>query len=1014
VPNRAKRSNSVWRIARASLCAFALIGLVVEYARSQVPDVEQFHHTSWTVENGLSAVFAAQQAPDGFLWLTTAKGVFRFDGVRFESLDEVTNGAVHNAEIDYAYASPSGNVWLTTVNSGLLRWKNNTVTRYPDRRCTPAQAKTGNIEEDYDGTLWIAGSSGLYRLKNGTCEAIRNNPSFPAGFPWAILLDRAGTLWVKWPVGGLYFLPRGQARFEQTLAGAGTSGQRAFLKQAPDGSIWLSDLGGLRRVAGSSNGPSPRTSPTRDLSPPSQFGDFTFSPDGSLWAGSPTGLSHFVSVEQYKMEEPLRAVDSQAFTVKQGLSSSVVSDLLLDKEGNIWVATFSGLDQLRRNVFTTVALPTAPERQLAIAADDNGGVWFGSREQPLSHFFSDGHIQIFPETKNCIALRRTSDGTIWSSGTGQEHLWRIERGAPLPVAFPVGDVQSAADIAVDKNHDVWISTFTPESYHRVGNSWTKLTQLLGRKPGVIGAMTDDANGNVWFAFSRTLVKWDGSEYHRYQFPDDKPMFPVFAIAVRGSHVWMGGSLGIALFSDAKFQFMRWKDAQNPGKVNGLVETAAGELWANGTSGVLRVPKDELKKWLARPDYAISADRIDFTDGLPSLAVERWPEPSMVQSATGEIWFVTSKGLFWVNPADFDAKMNHVPPPVSINTIVLGGHAYLATNGLRLSPSAGNLEINYTAPSFAFPERVQFRYKLENYDKEWQEAGTRRQAFYTGLPPGGYRLRVLASNGDGLWNETGASVNLTLLPAFYQTIWFRCLCGLVALVIVWQGYRLRVERIAASMRARFSERLDERVRVAHDLHDTLLQTISVSKLATDQALERSDDIAGMKSVLQHLSELLGQAAAEGRAALSSLHISNKASNDLANAIRAAIDESLLDDRMQAELFVDGTVRDIHPIVCDEVYRIAYEGIRNAFTHSEATLLQVYLAYGQDLTLRILDNGRGIDSDILHEGKAGHYGLSCIRDRATRIGAYLDLKTSQPGGTEIVLIVPGKAIFLTKGS
>ncbi len=257
------------------------------------------------------------------------------------------------------------------------------------------------------------------------------------------------------------------------------------------------------------------------------------------------------------------------------------------------------------------------------------------------------------------------------------------------------------------------------------------------------------------------------------------------------------------------------------------------------------------------------------------------------------------------------------------------------------------------------------------------------------------------------------MNLTLLPAFYQTVWFRCLCALVALVIVWQGYRLRVERIAASMRARFSERLDERARVAHDLHDTLLQTISVSKLATDQALERSNDIVGMKSVLQHLSELLGQAAAEGRAALSSLHISNKASNDLASAIRTAIDESLINAQMRAGFSVDGIVRDIHPIVCDEVYRIAYEGIRNAFTHSEATLLQVHLAYGQDLTLRILDNGRGIDSDILNEAKAGHYGLSCIRDRATRIGGVLNFKTSQPGGTEIVLTVPGKGDISNQG-
>ena len=459
--------------------------------------------------------------------------------------------------------------------------------------------------------------------------------------------------------------------------------------------------------------------------------------------------------------------------------------------------------------------------------------------------------------------------------------------------------------------------------------------------------------------------------------------------------------------------MRWKGRDPIGRVSGIAESSDGQLWINGFSGITHVPGVALTNWLRAVNSEVSTEHLDASDGLPGFSGDRLPEPSLVEASDGKLWFATTKGVAFLDPKSLTSQRNLLPPTVTVTSIIADGKAFSTWGEVVLPIHTKDLEADFSASSLSLPQRVLFRYKLENYDKDWQEAGMRRQAFYTGLPPGHYRLRVLACNNDGLWNETGASVSLTLLPAFYQTIWFRCLCGLAALVLVWQGYRLRVERIAASMRARFSERLDERARVAHDLHDTLLQTISVSKLATDQALERSDDIVGMKSVLQHLSRLLGQAAAEGRAALSSLHISNKVSNDLAGAIRTAIDESFIDDRMQAEFSVNGKVRDIHPIVCDEVYRIAYEGIRNAFTHSEATLLQVHLAYGQDLTLKILDNGRGIDSDILQEGKAGHYGLSCIRDRANRIGGALDLKTSQPGGTEIVLIVPGKAIFLTKG-
>lgn len=995
-------------IVLGAVASGSVINLAAQAPLSSGQELRDYRHTSWSVENGLSAVFAMQQAPDGFLWLTTAKGVFRFDGVRFESLDEVTNGAVHNAEIDYAYASPSGNVWLTTISSGLLLWKHNTVTRYPDRRCTPAQAKTENIVEDADGTLWIAASSGLYRLKSGTCELIRSNPAFPAGFPWAILLDRAGTLWVKWPVGDLYFLRRGQSEFERSSSGAGASGQRAFLKQAPDGSIWLSDLEGLRRVAGPAADMSP-TAPSKSPQP-SQFGDFTFGADGSLWAASSAGVHRFSSVRQYKIGEPLNAVDSQAFTVKQGLSSNVVSDLLFDKEGNIWIATFSGLDQLRRKVFTTIALPTTLERQLAIAPADDGSVWIGNREQPLSHVFKDGRIQTFPKTQNCIALRRTFDGTIWSSGTGKEHLWRISGGTPSSVAFPAGDVQSATDIAVDKNHELWISTFTPESYHRVGNTWTKLTQLLGRKPGVIGAMTGDNNGNVWFAFSRTLVRWDGREYHRFLYPDSIPMFPVYAISVRDDHVWLAGSLGIALFSHEKFRVMHWKDAQNPGKLNGLVETAAGELWANGTSGVIHLPADELKNWLAHPDYAVSADRLDVADGLPGYDVERWPEPSMVESAAGLIWFVTSKGLLWIDPADFKAKMNHVPPSVSINSIVAGGEAYLAANGLRVGPSTGNLEISYTAPSLTVPERVQFRYRLEGFDTDWQNAAGRRQAFYTNLPPRQYKFDVIARNNDGVWNDVGANFSFTILPAWYQTIWFRSLCACLSLLLLWMLYLTRLRQLERQFELTLKTRIDERVRIARDLHDTLLQGFLSASMQLDVVEDQLPAGSSTKALVQRILQMMRQVTEEGRNALQHLRLSDTGSEDLANALSKLAEECPTREIVDFRVVARGTPRPLHLDIRNEVYLIAREAVHNAFIHAQPKAVHVEISYASRFfRLLISDDGCGIDPKTLSEGKEGHWGLAGMRERSESIGARLKLRSRIGSGTELELTLPARIAF-----
>jgi PAS domain S-box-containing protein len=712
--------------------------------------------------------------------------------VRFESTDEVTNRQVHNADIVTVFPSSSGGIWLTTRTHGLLLWKDNRVTNYPDRRCAPAGEN--GIVEDRDGVLWIAGSSGLFRLKNGNCEQIHNDPAFPGGYPLAILMDRAGTLWAKWPTGDLYFLKRGEYTFQHCSSGEGSGGEYAFLKQAPDGSIWLSDAGGLRRVTGYPDPTKPLPGAEKTNKPHYGFGNFTFTPSGALWAASGLGVYRFENVERYKVGEPLSIADAEAFTVKQGLSSSVAVDLLIDREGTVWIGTTSGLDQLRRNVFSTLAMPATTDHQFAIAAGDDGSLWAGNREQPLTRIDKDGHVQVFARTHQSLAIRRAFDGSIWSSGLGDARLWRTTGGDPAPVEFPPGDFRNAVDIAVDRNHELWITTFTPDSYHRVGTSWTKVTEALGRKPGVIGAMAGDSDGNVWFAFSNKLVEWDGSTYHRFSFPEGTLNISVAVVSVRGDHIWLGGLGGVVLFSHGRFQLMRWKDEKNPGRVSGLVETEAGELWLNGTSGVIRVPADDLKRWLNDSEYGVSADRFDLQDGLPGLAEERWPEPSLVESSSGILWFSTTKGIVWIDPSKLGGTRNQTPPPVFVNNVVDKGKIYSGMSDPLALPAKGNLEFNYTALSLAIPERVLFRYKLEGIDTEWQNAGTRRQAFYTNLPPGKYRFHVIACNNDGVWNEEGARLDFVIAPAWYQTIWFRFLCVVAFLAFLWGLYQLRVQRL----------------------------------------------------------------------------------------------------------------------------------------------------------------------------------------------------------------------------
>jgi signal transduction histidine kinase len=342
-----------------------------------------------------------------------------------------------------------------------------------------------------------------------------------------------------------------------------------------------------------------------------------------------------------------------------------------------------------------------------------------------------------------------------------------------------------------------------------------------------------------------------------------------------------------------------------------------------------------------------------------------------------------------------------------------GKEFALDHKLRLPPNTREVQIDYSGLSFLIPEQVRFRYLLHGHDKKWVDAGARRQAFYNDLSPGRYVFQVTACNNDGLWNEQGAAIVFDIAPAWYQTILFRLLAVFLGTVLAVAAYFLRLSRYAASLKIRFDERLEERTRLARDLHDTLLQTIQGSKLVADNARENMDNPQTTVRALDRLSEWLERAISEGREALEALRSTAAESDSLTAALRQAVDDCAFNLDLKATISTHGMDRELHPIARDEIYRISYEAIRNACAHSGATKIDIDLHYKRrSLQLDIHDNGRGIDPTFQQAGKTGHFGLTGMRERALSLGGTLNILSTVNVGTTVSLRLPGNAVYLNR--
>jgi signal transduction histidine kinase/ligand-binding sensor domain-containing protein len=965
----------------------------------------QYAHTAWRIQNGVftGAPLSITQTNDGYIWIGTQTGLVRFDGVRFAPWKPPEGKRLLSSNSIFSLlADRDGSLWIGT-GTDLAHWVGGDLVNYSN-----ARGRINAIRQDVNGTVWITRS----RVREATgplcevrgAELVCHGSSEGFQFPFAqpLALDAEGNYWV----GGSSSLARWRAGSATvytpvSLKGAaGLSGVQG-LAAGPDGTLWV----GMNRAGPGlglqqfRNGAwAPFVTEGFDGSKLAVTALF-FDRSNTLWIG--TDNQGIYRIRDGKVD---------GFSSADGLSSDTVQSFYEDREGDLWVVTSEGIDCFRSTrilSFSTREGLTANEVNSVIAARD-GNVWFGN-QGALDYLRQGQSGSIRPDRglpgASVTAMMEDHAGQLWVGV--DDGLWINHAGKFSAVkhadGVPTGAVISLAE---DRNNVVWaLPVANPARLLRIEGLVAQDVLAEAKLPRISSLATDRAEG-IWLGLSTgELTRYRSGNLETYKFNQTEPT-AIRQLTVRADGSVWGSTLdGLVVWKNGALRNLRVQNGLPCDRIFGSVTDRENDLWLYSECGLVRIDHGELNSWWENPAIVLHPRLFDVFDGARPAIPAFQPIASLAPD--GRLWFTNETIAQVIDPAQLEK--NELPPPVHIEAVVANRQSYGLGSKISLPPRIRDLQIDYTALSFVVPQKVLFRYKLEGHDPDWQDAGTRRQAFYTDLRPGTYRFHVIACNNDGVWNEVGDVLEFIIAPAWYQTIWFRVLAVLAVLLAIFALYRLRVRQIAHGITALYDERLAERTRLARELHDTFLQTIQGSKMVADDALDRPADAVRLRRVVEQLSVWLGQAVEEGRAALNSLRASTVEQNDLAAALRRATETCVVAGRMDVAFVVTGEAREMHPIVRDEIYRIGFEAIRNACAHSGANKLGVALAYNHDVVVRVTDNGAGIDPAVVADGKEGHFGLPGMRERALRIGAELTISTSPSVGTEINLVVPGGLAF-----
>jgi ligand-binding sensor domain-containing protein/signal transduction histidine kinase len=968
------------------LCAFSLLAVIRLDATSLRTLPGGYTRRVWQTQDGLpeNTVQAFAQTRDHYLWIGTSGGLVRFDGARFVVFDRGNTPEIHENSVFCLTVSRDGILWAGTDGGGLFRYQKGAFRAY-----SAADGLTNGfiraVYEDRDGTLWAGTDDGLFRLSGERFVRVDGSDDIPTLAVHDIREDHAGRLWV----GGsrLVTIQGGKCK-EFVLEGYPSATRVKAILETKDGTIWVGTVSGLQRPRGSlESGHFERISEVS-----STVRVLREDLEGTLWIGSiGGGLVRFRDGRFTRVPTP----DSPP--------GSTVLALFEDREQNIWVGMQTGLLRLSRTAMNTFPLPDVQNADFGTVYGDRGGaLWVASTHLYRINSRRDGS-ELIPAPEPGIRVRnvlRDRSGALWT-GTDGHGAFRSKGSEKTHYTTHNGLTNDFIRAFLEsRDGSIWIAT--DEGINRWHDgALTNYRMSDGLCYFSIRALLEDSSGGIWIGTDRGVSHWQEGGFAREEVVNRLATEKVWAIHEDGDGGLWFGTPGGGLF--------RWRDGglKSFGSQQGLasnsiyqiLEDSHGTFWMSGPNGISSVSRGDLDKQADHPEYRPAVTLYGLSDGVEATQMHGGTQPAGALTSGGELWFPSNLGPVRVLP---DQTKPGDLPQVVIEQVLVDGREMPNSGRLIVPPGEGRLQIDYSAIRLRSQERIRFRYMLEGFDQEWVEALNRRVAYYTNLPAGEYRFRVQAFEMNMPERVAEASLAFHWRAHVYRAGWFLTLCVIAVLGIAFAVYRLRLRQV----HARFEAVLEERNRIAREMHDTVIQgCASASALLEAVVALDKGQLAGSSELLDSARGQIRTTVDEARQAIWNLRTKETASPQIGQLLGNMAQQVSHVSHVPVRFEVSGNPIQLDRSVEYVVLMVAREAVYNAVHHAQPQEVCIRVSFEPDnMRMHILDDGCGFDpAEVLAE-QTVHFGLVGMRERIEHVGGRFEVKSSPGKGTHLSVELP----------